>query len=56
MSAWLKRFALRFLAWLAGDDVAKTAASRALGAERDAAEQAPTSAEETAARLRRGEF
>jgi len=56
MSTWLKRLALRFLAWLAGDDMAKTAEVRVLAAERDAAVQAPTSAEETAARLREGKF
>ncbi|HXP74410.1 MAG TPA: hypothetical protein VN823_09700 [Stellaceae bacterium] len=56
MSAWLKRLALRSLAWLAGDDTAKTAEVRVLAAERDAATQAPASAEETAARLREGKF
>lgn len=56
MSTWLKRFALRFLAWLAGDDIAKTAEVRVLAAERDAAEQSPTTVEETAARLREGKF
>jgi len=56
MSVWLKRLALRLFAWLAGDDMAKTAEARALAAERDAAEQAPTTVEETAARLREGKF
>lgn len=56
MSSWLKQLALRFLAWLAGDDIAKTAEARVLAAERDAAEQAPASVEETAARLREGKF
>jgi hypothetical protein len=56
MSAWLMRLALRFVAWLSGDDMAKTAEVRALAAERDAAEQAPTTVEETAARLREGKF
>ena len=56
MSTWLKRLALRFLAWLADDDIAKTAEVRALAAERDAATQAPITVEETAARLREGKF
>ena len=56
LKAALLRLALRFLAWLAGDDMAKTAETRALAAERDAAEQAPTTVEETAARLREGKF
>ena len=56
MSGWLKRLALRFLAWLAGDDLAKTAEARTLAAERDAATQAPTTLDDTAARLRDGQF
>lgn len=56
MTAWLKRLALRFLAWLATDDMGKTAEVRTLAQERDAATQAPTTTEETAARLREGEF
>jgi hypothetical protein len=56
MSTWLKRLALRFLAWLAGDDIAKTAEARTLAAERDATTHAPTTIEETAARLRQGKF
>ncbi len=56
MSAWLKRLALRFLAWLAGDDLAKTAETRTLAAERDAATEAPTTIEEAAKRLREGNF
>ncbi len=56
MSGWIKGLALRFLAWLAGDDLAKTAEARVLGAERDAAARAPTTTEETAARLREDKF
>ncbi len=56
MSAWLKRIALRFLAWLAGDDLAKTAEARTLAAERDARTEAPTTIGETARRLREGRF
>ena len=56
MSAWLKRLAVRFLAWLAADDVAKTAEVRTLVAERDAADQAPTTVQGTADRLREGKF
>ncbi len=56
MSAWLKRIALRFLAWLAGDDLAKTVEARTLAAERDAMTEAPTTIEETARRLREGRF
>jgi hypothetical protein len=56
MTAWLKRLALRFLAWLAGDDIARTAEAQNLAAERDAATEAPTTVEETAARLREGKF
>lgn len=56
MSGWLKRLALHFLAWLAGDDLAKTAEERTLAAERDAAMQAPTTPDDTAARLREGKF
>jgi hypothetical protein len=56
MSAWIKRLALRFLAWLAADDMAKTAEVRTLAAERDAATQAPTTVEESAARLGEDQF
>ena len=56
MSAWLRRLALRFLAWLAGDDLAKTGEARTLAAERDAVNEAPTTTEETADRLKDGNF
>ncbi len=56
LKAALLRLALRFVAWLAGDDLAKTAEVRVLAAERDAATQAPITVEETAARLREGKF
>ncbi len=56
MGTWLKRLALRFLAWLAADDLAKTAEVRTLAAERDAAAQASATTEETAKRLREGRF
>jgi hypothetical protein len=56
MSTCLKRLALRFLAWLAGDDVARTAEVRVLAAERDAAEQAPSTLQETRERLSEGKF
>jgi len=56
MSAWLKRLVMRFLAWLAADDIAETAEVRVLAAERDAAEQAPSTPQETRDRLREGKF
>ena len=56
MSTWLKRLALRFLAWLAADDVAKTTEARTLVAERDAADEAPMTVQEVADRLKEGKF
>ena len=56
MSGWLKRLTLRFLAWLAGDDLTKAAEAQTLAAERDAATQAPTTRDDTAARFREGKF
>jgi len=56
LKAAVLRLALRFLAWLAVDDVTKTAEMRALAAERDAAEQAPSTLQETRERLSEGKF
>ena len=56
LKAAVLRLALRFLAWLAADDIAKTAEVRVLAAERDAAEQAPSTLQETRERLREGKF
>ena len=56
MSAWLKRLAIRLLARLIGDDLAKTGEARTLAAERDASSKAPSTVSETADRLEQGRF
>jgi hypothetical protein len=56
MSAWVKRLAIRFLAWLIGDDLAKTRNVQVLTAERDAAIQAPSTRREVVHRLEEGKF
>jgi hypothetical protein len=56
MSVWLKRLAIRLLAWLIGDDVAKRGEARTLASERDAAIEAASSMRETADRLEEGRF
>lgn len=56
MSGRLKRLAIRLLAWLIGDDFAKSNQNRILATERDASSQAPSTASETADRLEQGKF
>lgn len=56
MIAWLKKVALCLLARVLGDDVEKTAAVGTLEAEVKAANEAPSSREETAKLLGRDGF
>ena len=56
LKAAIVRIALCLLARLARDDLEKTAAVGVLNAERNAANQAPTSREETAAHLAKDRF
>ena len=56
MMIWLKRMALALIGRLLSRDLGAAETASALEAERAAANEAPTSREETAARLDRGGF